>query len=81
MEAADAGLIASRTKTEWIDDPLLSLPGIGAEKSKLFLGWTPQSLRVREVLGQVSPRQPEKVLVEGVFSLRWFWFLLGGGDG
>ena len=78
LEAADVGSIARRTKTEGIDDPLLSVPGIGAEKSKLFLGWTPQSLRVREVLGQVSPRQTEKVLLEEVFSLRWFWLLLGG---
>jgi hypothetical protein len=66
------GSIARRATTEMIDDPLLNLPGLIAEKSELLLGWTPQSLRVREVLGQMLPRQPEKSLLEGVFSLTAF---------
>jgi hypothetical protein len=47
-----------------IDDPLLNPPSMGAENSELLLGWTPHSLRFREVLGQMLPRQPEKGLLE-----------------
>jgi len=64
LDDAAVGSIAGRAKTEVIDDPRFNLPGIGAQNLELPLRRTPQSLRVREVLGQMLPRQPKKNLLE-----------------
>jgi hypothetical protein len=61
LEDPAVGSIAGRAKTEVIDDPPFNLPGLVAESSELLLGWTPQSLRIREVLGQMLARRPRVV--------------------
>jgi hypothetical protein len=78
LEDPTVGSIATRAKTEVIDDPRFNLPGIGTQNPELPLERTPPSLRVREVLGQMLPRQPKKNLVEGVVSSPAFWLFLRG---
>jgi hypothetical protein len=78
QEDSAVGSIARRAKTEVIDDPLLNLPWVGGQNPELLLGGTPQSLRVREVFGQMLPGQPKKSLLEGVVSSPAFWLFPGG---
>jgi len=78
LEAADVGSIARRTKTEGIDDPLLSVPGIGAEKSKLFLGWTPQSLRFGKCSDKYLLARRRKFCSKKSFLCVGFGFFLEG---